>query len=185
VGCGTGLGLSTVYGIVKQHGGEISVYSEQNIGSSLRVYIPCIEADTVEKKTDETEIYHGSGEVLLVEDDGDILELTKDILESNGYTVTTAKNGLVAVQSARTMKRIDLLLTDVVMPGMNGKELHQKLAVDHPDLKVLFMSGYPAGSGSLQEVFNGSRQFISKPFSVKQLLAKVAQIMADTDNTAQ
>jgi PAS domain S-box-containing protein len=182
LGCGTGLGLSTVYGIIKQHSGEISVYSELNIGSSFRVYIPFFEADTTVMPAKETAILRGFGEVLLVEDDGDILELTKDILTVNGYSVTTAPNGLVAVQIARTLKHIDLLLTDVVIPGMNGKELHQKLVADHPDVKVLFMSGYPAGSGSLQEVFNGSRHFLAKPFSVKQLLEKVAEIMAGNSN---
>ncbi len=176
VGKGTGLGLSTVHGIVRQHGGDIAVYSEPGRGTTFRIYLPSV-GETAEKEEPAAGVpARGSGRILLVEDDEAVRELTGVMLTEHGYTVTSVGGGADAIEAVKR-SAFDLLVSDVVMPGMNGHELYRKIAEIAPGLKVLYVSGYPAGSGSLQNILEGADHFLHKPFTTAQLLDKVRQVI--------
>jgi len=180
VGKGTGLGLATVYGIVKQNDGVIEVDSELNVGTTFRIYLP--------RYKDEGQIAHnGSAEeasprgheiILLVEDDADILRSTARMLEHVGYTVISAHNHDEAIRLARENDgNFQLLITDVVMPGMNGRELNDNLKLLYPQLKCLFMSGYTADIIASHGVLDNGVHFIQKPFSLPEIAAKVRDLL--------
>ncbi|MBS3809995.1 MAG: response regulator [Desulfobacterales bacterium] len=180
VGRGTGLGLSTVYGIVKQHGGNIWAYSEPGMGSTFKVYLPVSEdralspAQTSQACSDKG----GSENILLVEDNRQVRELTFTVLEQQGYTVLTAEKGQEAISLINSCsKEIDMLLTDVVMPEIDGRQLFERLRSIYPDLRVLYMSGYPETVIARHGMMEGGVNFISKPFSVKALAAKVREVL--------
>ena len=180
MGEGTGLGLSTVYGIVKQNDGFINIYSELGKGSTIRIYLARHAGEGHEEANEPvTEIPLGRGEtLLLVEDDGAILLLGKKMLENLGYTVLTAATPGDAMALAReSEERIHLLITDVVMPEMSGRDLSSQLQVEYPDLKVLFMSGYTADVIAHRGVLDEGVNFISKPFSKKELAMKVRDVL--------
>lgn len=177
-GAGTGLGLAMVYGIVKQNNGIITVYSEKRQGSSFKLYFPLHKAPEEDNKSkDKEQLPKGNGElILLVEDEPSILELTKAMIEKLGYSViATISTEEALILAAEQEKKIDLLLSDVVMPVMNGKQLADHLLKINPDMKVLFMSGYTsdviANRGVLEEGIN----FINKPFSRSQLAQKLQE----------
>ena len=179
-GQGTGLGLSTVYGIVKQSGGYIWVYSELAKGTTFKVYLPRVDAP-VEPKQDAAEpraTPKGSETILLVEDEEAVRELTSMILNSNGYSVLTAQSALEAQHfSENHSGEIHLLLTDIMMPGVSGRELARRLAARHPRMKVLYMSGYTdnvlAQGGILDEGVN----FLQKPFTPAALAQRVRDVL--------
>jgi two-component system sensor histidine kinase EvgS len=180
VGEGTGLGLSTVFGIVKQNNGFINVYSEPGKGTTFKIYLPPYASEDAAVKTQETtEIPAGSGEtVLVVEDEASILKLTQRILKGLGYTVLTASSPVKAVALAEEHAgTISLLITDVVMPEMNGRELAKVLQTSCPELKVLFMSGYTANVIAHRGVLDGDVNFIQKPFSNRDLAVKVREAL--------
>ncbi len=180
MGKGTGLGLSTVYGIVKQHDGIINVRSEPGSGSTFEIYLPRFTGDvTVSKKEGETIKAKGKGEtVLVVEDEEDLLMMNRDILEKLGYRVVTACSPEEAFRKAESMGgEIDVLMTDVIMPKMNGKELADSLSSKYPRIKILFMSGYMADVIAHQGVLDKGVQFIQKPFSIPVLSAKIRDIL--------
>src|SRR5262249_12873986 len=144
-GKGTGLGLATVYGVVKQSGGFIWVYSEVGKGTSFKIYLPRIdqEAEKAVAKINPAETPVGTETVLLAEDEQDVREVAREFLESGGYTVLEAGNGADALRVAASHKgAIDLLVTDMVMPGMTGQELAGRLQQKHAGLRVIYMSGY-------------------------------------------
>ncbi|HWZ92911.1 MAG TPA: ATP-binding protein, partial [Polyangiaceae bacterium] len=178
-GKGTGLGLATVYGIAKQHRGAITVTSELGRGATFQVYFPCTR-DGVEQKPESVPMSQpGRGEtVLVVEDDASVRTLVMNVLARNGYRVLSAQNGVEALALARTESgRIDLLLSDVIMPGMNGRALRDALLVLYPGLRVLFMSGYTGdvltGLGELdQDVL-----VVGKPFTPDILLQGVQKVL--------
>jgi two-component system, cell cycle sensor histidine kinase and response regulator CckA len=177
---GTGLGLSTVYGIVKQNNGFINVYSEPDKGTIIKIYLSRHEgkaAKTQEKST--TEIPPGRGEtVLLVEDDLSILKLTEKILYGKGYTVLTADTPSQAMGLVKEYTgKIHLLITDVIMPGMNGCEPAGQLQSLYPNLKCVFMSGYTANIIAHQGVLNEGVHFIQKPFSRRDLAKIVRKVL--------
>jgi CheY-like chemotaxis protein len=180
VGKGTGLGLATVYGIVKQNDGFINVYSEPDQGTTFRIYLPQYrsEADNPEKKTADKIDMDGKETILLVEDEPSILRMTRIMLERMGYTILAAGTPGEAIALAREHAgEIHMLMTDVVMPEMNGRDLAKNLLSLYPDLKRLFMSGYTANVIAHHGVLDEGVQFIHKPFSKQDLAIKVRKVL--------
>ena len=178
VGKGTGLGLSIVYGIVKQHNGYISVTSEPGSGTTFVIYLPIIKARTGEASAPKKEIRGGDETILVAEDNEEVRRLAREILTSRGYTVIEATDGEDAVARFLSHKdRIDLLLLDVVMPRMNGKETYEKIKKINPHVRVLFTSGYTGDVVLDKGVHDESINFISKPLSPDELLRKVREVL--------
>jgi len=181
IGKGTGLGLSMVYGIVKQSGGSIWVYSEPGQGTSFKVYLPELaESYSVAEKTaSPVETIPGGKEtVLLVEDEEIVRGLTTKILQQAGYTVLAARGGEQALQlCAEQEHKIDLLLTDVVMPGASGKEVAEQMTRLMPGIRVLFMSGYTDEAIVHHGVLDSDVEFIQKPFTPFSLSRKVREVL--------
>ena len=178
VGKGTGLGLSTVYGVVRQSGGHIWVYSELGHGTTFKVYLPLTgQATHVEKSSPgPAESLRGTETILLVEDADPLRELTRGLLADNGYMVLEAGHPEQAVEIARKYKGpIHLLLTDMVMPGMNGRDLADKLVSIRPDMKVVFMSGYTGFSHS--GLIDSEFILLPKPFTKGTLLRKLHEVL--------
>jgi hypothetical protein len=179
-GKGTGLGLATVYGIVKQSGGFIWVYSELGKGTSFKIYIPRVdqaeEHPGAPKPT--AEVPTGTETVLLTEDEQDVREIAREFLESGGYKVVEAKDASEAVQLARQHNgAIDLLVTDMVMPGMTGQELAVQLQREYPGLCIVFMSGYSEHAATEMANADPTVRLLSKPFSRGALLRTVREIL--------
>ena len=180
-GQGTGLGLATCYGIIKQHGGSIELYSEVGRGTSVKVYLPRAAGATLmpleERESDQ--IPRGTEIVLLVEDEPAVRNLTARILRRQGYTVLEASNGVAALDIIRqhTSLRIDLLLTDMVMPKLGGYELAEQLQQILPDIRVLFMSGYAANAVIQHGPLDSSVTFIQKPFTLLSLARSVRALL--------
>lgn len=179
-GKGTGLGLATVYGIIKQNGGFINVYSEPGKGSTFRLYFPCRDGrPTIDDDQSPQIPAAAQGEtVLVVEDERGILELAERLLRQQGYTALTANSPLAALELARSHRGpIDLLITDVVMPEMNGRELADRLQKLLPTIKILFMSGYTANIIAKRGVLDADVLLLQKPFSKHSFAAKVHQAL--------
>jgi PAS domain S-box-containing protein len=178
-GKGTGLGLSTVYGIVKQSGGNIWVYSEPGRGTTFKVYLPRVDAPATDlKRRPASVMATGSETVLVVEDEDAVRRLAERILRSAGYTVLAAASGGDAlVLCEKQGEAIDLLLTDVVMPQMSGKELAERLAKTSPKLRVLYMSGYTDNAIVHHGVLDPGTRFIGKPFAAAELTRKVREVL--------
>jgi len=181
VGKGTGLGLATVYGVVKQNRGFVSVYSESGQGTVFTIYLPREAGTTViEEDVLLPEVIGGNETILVVEDEADILEMTTNMLHTLGYTVLAAEDPLEALEKCAAFEgRIDLLLSDVIMPKMNGRELAVQLLHLHPHSKCLYMSGYTADIIAHQGVLDEGIHFLQKPFSHATLAAKVRETLAD------
>ncbi len=177
-GKGTGLGLATVYGIAKQHRGAVAVSSTLGHGSTFQVYFPCTH-DGVLSVFQAPAALPGRGETVLVaEDDPSVRALVKSVLERNGYRVLVAEDGLAALALARSEKgRIDLLLSDVIMPGMNGRALRDALLVLYPGLRVLFMSGYTGDVLADVGGLDGDVTLVPKPFTPDILLGGVRKAL--------
>lgn len=180
VGKGTGLGLSTVYGIVKQSGGFIWVYSELNVGTTFKIYLPRLSdsSNVQEAVTSHAPVPLGTGTVLLVEDDALVRNVAVESLELAGYKVLESENGNRALAIASNYKdEIDLLITDVVMPVMGGRELAERLAVLRPKTKVLFMSGYTDDAVVRHGIMDKDIEFLQKPFTPDGLLRRVDEVL--------
>ena len=180
---GTGLGLSTVYGIVKQSHGFIGVYSEVGQGTSFKIYLPQVtEAAGTDRPGPTVVSSSGTETILLVEDNVGLLKLATRFLEPAGYTVLGAGTGEEALLVlARHAAPVHLLLTDVVMPGMSGRHLAERLAQTHPGMKVLYMSGYTSDTVVRHGVLEEKVSFINKPFNAAALLQKVREVLDSTD----
>ena len=179
-GRGTGLGLATIFGIIKQAGGSIEVYSEVGIGSTFKIYLPAIKTPSVsvQKENVSTTIHSGHETILLVEDEEAVRSMAFKILEILGYSVMSAANGLEAISLAKQYpKRIDLLLTDVVMPGMNGRELAQQISTIHPETTVLYTSGYTENVIVDHGVVDAGLNFIGKPYTLQLLAQKIRELL--------
>jgi CheY-like chemotaxis protein len=176
LGEGTGLGLSTIYGIVKQNDGFINVLSAHNLGATFQVYLPRYMGNSNQMiETDaQKQDFRGHETILLVEDENSILEMTTMMLERLGYTVISTDTPGRAIQLAlESTDPIHLLITDVVMPEMNGRDLTKNILTHYPNISCLFMSGYTADVIAHQGVLDEGVNFIQKPFSIKDLSVKV------------
>jgi CheY-like chemotaxis protein len=179
-GKGTGLGLATVFGIVKQNGGDIRVYSEEGIGTTFKLYLPHAgeAALPVSRPETETEFPTGNETILLVEDNAPVRKLFCKILKDLGYTLLEAENGQEALQAAAHYSGpIHLLLTDVIMPDMTGQVLAKTLPQTHSDMKILFMSGYTDEVVARHGVLDSGAAFVQKPLSAAKLARKVRTVL--------
>ncbi len=179
-GEGTGLGLATVYGIVRQNKGFINVYSEPGIGTTFTICFPRYEGEAEQSALEDRAepLQRGHETILLVEDEAQILEMTTLILTEFGYTVLSANSPGEAIRLSREHSgKIDLLITDVIMPGMNGSDLAENLFSAHPHLKRLFMSGYTSDIIANHGVLDDGVHFIQKPFQINDLAAKLREVL--------
>jgi len=182
-GKGTGLGLATVYGIVQQTGGHIWPYSEPGLGTTMRVYLPRVDdpADPIEHTGDAAlGAVGGTETILVVEDEAPVRAVTRQLLQRNGYTVLEAADGpaaLALVDGEAGGRHIDLLLTDVIMPGMSGRELADQLIARRPNLRVLFMSGYTDDAVVRHGMLEPGLAYLEKPFRPPMLLKKVRGVL--------
>ena len=184
LGKGTGLGLATVFGIVKQNNGFINVYSESGHGTTFKIYLPKERALISETLEEPKCPITGNETILLVEDEESILNLGKSILEQCGYTVLAARTPEEALGlTARHTGTIHLLLTDVVLPGMNGRELKEIVAAQRPGLKVLYMSGYTADLIAKHGVLDQKVAFLQKPLSIITLAKKIREILDNREES--
>jgi two-component system cell cycle sensor histidine kinase/response regulator CckA len=181
-GKGTGLGLSTVYGIIKQSGGYVLVESEPAQGTTFRIYLPRVE-DALEPASavGASSLQSGGSEtVLLVEDEESVRQLVRETLESKGYKVLEADHGEAALQIASEYSEtIDILITDVVMPGMGGRELSARLSATCPQTKVLYLSGYTEDAITHEGVLESGTAFLQKPFTLQMLSRKVREVLGE------
>ncbi|GIV05625.1 MAG: hypothetical protein KatS3mg016_1200 [Fimbriimonadales bacterium] len=177
-GGGTGLGLATVHGIVNQARGHIWVYSEPGKGTTFKIYLPRVPdaAEPLPERTPEPAAQPGSGTLLVVEDNDDVRQIIAALLRTLGYTVLEAGHPQDALRLA-AMNTPDLLITDVILPEMRGAELARALSVMHPEMKVLFISGYTENTIIEQGELKPGVEFLAKPFTMAQLSAKVKQIL--------
>jgi len=179
-GKGTGLGLSTVFGIVSQSRGQIYVYSEPGVGTTFKVYFPCTDRalDTVPPLAPAAQVLTGSETVLLVEDDEQVRALNASILRRNGYQVIEAEDGSAGVLASQRFEGpIDLLLTDVVMPRLSGRELAERVREIRPAVKVLYVSGYTNDSVIHHGILEPGHAFVQKPLAPNALLRKVREVL--------
>jgi len=180
VGRGTGLGLSTVLGIAKGHGGFVKAYSEPGRGSTFVVYLPAtpeVAPEAVDRK--ETPLPHGRGELVLVVDDEEpIRQLTREILERKGYTAVTAVDGTDALALfSKWQDKIKVVLTDVSMPGMDGVALVRLLRKMEPGLKVIAASGRGSGGRATEFKALGINRFLTKPYATEELMAALHELL--------
>jgi CheY-like chemotaxis protein len=181
VGKGTGLGLAQVYGIVRQHGGYVDVETEVGKGTTVSIYLPASEAEEGSAEEEVSSAPQGQGEViLLVEDEERLRKVGRRALESLGYRVLTAANGREALEMYEVESGVDLVVTDVVMPEMGGKELMRDLRKVAPQIKVLGITGYPAGRVAEELRAAGFLDVIHKPFEVGSL-ARVVRWALDRE----
>ena len=181
---GSGLGLSTVYGIIKQHGGHILCESEPGKGTTFTIYLPATNEKIVKNKgkTSREKLQGGSETILVAEDNQKIRRLTSKVLTRHGYHVYLASTGREAVNLLKSTKEpVHLLLTDVIMPEMNGKDLYKEAKAIDSSLKVVFMSGYTDDIVHFEETSDGSNYFIKKPFTMKELTQKVREVLDEKD----
>src|SRR5438093_170583 len=173
---GTGLGLAMVYGVVRQSGGYVWVYSEPGTGTAFKIYLPLVDEQPVELavRPSPAEPVGGTETVLLVEDEDVVRRLARIGLAKRGYRVLEAANGAEALREQRP---IEMLITDVVMPGMTGPELARQLASRRPQMKVLYVSGYPQRAMAQQRALPPGSAFLDKPFTLDALARKVRQML--------
>ena len=175
---GTGLGLASAYGIIKNHGGIIEVYSEKGQGTTFNIYLPASEKEAVQEKKFHTEVLRGTETVLLVDDEDMIIEVGREIIETLGYEVLIAKGGKEAIEIyQKNHGKIYMVLLDMIMPDMGGGETYDKLKEVNPDIKVLLASGYSINGQATEILEQGCNGFIQKPFNITDLSKRIREIL--------
>ena len=184
LGKGTGLGLASVYGIIKNHGGFISVDSEKGKGTTFTIYLPATEKDIRKRKNDPNQILlEGSETILLVDDEKIILDVGREILENMGYRVIVADSGKKAIEVyMENRDQIDMIILDAIMPQMGGNETYEKLKEINPQLKILLSSGYGINDQAVQILAKVCDGFIQKPFNMEDL-SKITRAVLDKKNS--
>jgi CheY-like chemotaxis protein len=178
VGKGTGLGLAMVYGIVKQHNGYINVYSEPNKGTTFKIYLPLIfQAAPAEKKRSQAIVCRGTETVLLAEDDDEVRILMRTVLEDAGYKVIESVNGEDAIQKFRENDNIELVVSDIIMPKKNGKEMYLEIKKFRPEIKVIFTSGYTADIIQEKGFLDMGLDIVRKPITPAEFLQKIREAL--------
>jgi|GEM_PF-849373 len=180
MGRGTGLGLASAFGIIKNHGGSINVNSAKGHGTTFDIYLKVTEKATAEENVQRVGIQKGSESILLVDDEEMITEIVKKLLEALGYTVLLARSGIEAIETYKTSwETIDIVMLDMIMPGMSGSETFNRLKAINPDMKVVLSSGYSM-NGQAEEILNrGCNGFIQKPIKIAELSQKLREILDD------
>jgi CheY-like chemotaxis protein len=185
LGRGSGLGLATVYGIVQQCGGDISAHSIPGKGTDFTLYLPrTTEIPPVEHTVGYDRPAGGSGNILLVEDEASLRGMLAECIREYGYSVYEAADAESAIEVARN-QALDLLVTDIVMPGASGNHLAAALAKSHPQMSVIFMSGYTEHASLTEALLRPNTIFLQKPFRFKQLLVKIREVLGDSGSTPQ
>ncbi|MCJ7616493.1 MAG: response regulator, partial [Desulfobacterales bacterium] len=178
MGRGTGLGLASVYGIIKAHGGYIDVESKEKQGTTFEIYLPATTKKVGKVTKDSDKLIKQSGTILLVDDEADVRKICMSILEKIGCRVLSAEDGQEAIELYRNNKdEIDIVLLDLIMPNMSGGEVYDRLKEINPEVKVLLSSGYSI-DGEATEILNrGCNGFIQKPFNINELSQKIRKIL--------
>jgi CheY-like chemotaxis protein len=180
MGRGTGLGLASVYGVIKNHGGYINVYSEIDQGTAFTIYLPA-SRKKIEKQIEKTvaTLALGTGTILLIDDEEMIIKVGKELLQELGYDVLSARSGQEAIELyGKNADKIDLVIMDMIMPGMGGGETFDRLKKINPEIKVLLSSGYSINGQASKILERGCDGFIQKPFNLIQLSDKISQIIS-------
>ncbi len=178
MGRGTGLGLASVYGIIKNHGGFINVYSEKGHGTIFNIYLPASEKGVIEEKKSAGDTLRGSETVLFVDDEDMIIEIAEELFEQLGYKVLIARSGREAIETYEKNKdHIDIVLLDMIMPDMSGSDTYDRMKKIDPDIKVLLFSGYSIDGQATEILDRGCNGFIQKPFKMKELSQKLREIL--------
>jgi CheY-like chemotaxis protein len=183
LGQGTGLGLATCYGIIKQSGGHILIYSEPGHGTTVKVYLPACAPNLTSPRlpvASEKSMVRGSGTILVVEDEEALRELAAFVLRDCGYEVLTAATGVEGLAVARAnLDRLDMILTDVIMPQMGGKEMIEQLQPLPAHIKVMFVSGYTDDALAEHGILDPNIAFLEKPFSPARLTQKIREVLGE------
>jgi PAS domain S-box-containing protein len=175
---GAGLGLASVYGIIKNHGGFIDVHSEKNIGTTFKIHLPVSEKESEKEKNGCGKVLRGKETILFVEDEDMIIQVGRDMIESLGYEVLIAENGKEAVEIyEKNMEKIDMVMLDIIMPVMDGAETYDILKGKNPDIKVLLSSGYGINGQATKIMDRGCNGFIQKPFNIRTLSKKIRDVL--------
>ena len=178
MGRGTGLGLASAYGIIKNHGGFIDVYSEKGHGTTFNIYLPASEKEIIEEKKPAGDTLRGSETVLFVDDEDMIIEVAEEMFEQLGYKLLIARSGKEAIETyEKNKEQIDIVLLDMIMPDMSGSDTYESLKEIDPDIKVLLASGYSIDGLATEIMDRGCNGFIQKPFKMKELSQKLREIL--------
>ncbi len=178
IGRGTGLGLASVYGIIKAHGGYIDVYSEIGEGTTFSIYLPASKKEVAKQKEFPEDILKGTETVLLVDDEEIIIDVGEQMLKTMGYKVLLARSGKKAIEVyKKNLGKIDMVILDMIMPGVGGGETYDKIKEINPKVKVLLASGYSIDGQATEILERGCDGFIQKPFNIKELSQKLRAIL--------